>query len=502
MIGSPRTLRTLLGRASGLRWIDTAADEAADVEIRGITANSDHVRPGDLFVAITGSRADGHAFVGDAVARGAAAVVVERDLGADLSVPVVNAPNTRRLFAEVAAAWHGDPASDLRLVGITGTLGKTSTMMMLAAILERAGRGIGTIGSLGIRVGGVATGTGYTVPDPLGLHAGLARIAAAESEIAAMEVTSHALDQERIHGLLYDLGIFTNLLPMEHADYHASFREYVAVKCRFFDHLRPGAPLVYSSGDAVLRGVVRDRSLMWIGCGERPESVVRIEPIERGPNGTRLALSIREALPGLDGKGVEPQRMEISLHLLGRSNITNAALAVTAALCLGAPSAAAVEALASFPASRRRMEIIHRDGFTVLDDTTGHPDSLSALFDIVQKLSFRDLHIVFAVRGRRGEQINRLLAQTLAIWCQKIPAATLVVTQSTDTADDRNRVENGELEAFLAPLDQAGIQVEQRDRLDEAIGLVVDRAQSRDLILLLGAQGMDEGAAVFQRMRR
>jgi UDP-N-acetylmuramoyl-L-alanyl-D-glutamate--2,6-diaminopimelate ligase len=500
MTGSPRALRTLLDRVSGIHSTVSASNDVRDVEIRGITANSRQVAPGDLFVAIPGSQADGHTFIADAVARGAAAVVVQRDPTGVLDVPIVRAENTRRLLAELASAWYDDPASRLRLIGITGTLGKTSTLMMLAAILERAGRRIGTIGSLGMRARGVMTGTGHTVPDPLVLHAGLAQLAAAQCEIAAMEVTSHALDQERVHGLRYELGIFTNLVPMEHADYHTSFREYVEVKSRFFEHLEPGAPLVYSSDDAVVRGMVRERWLPSIGCGERADSAVRIQLVELGSEGTRLMLIIPEALALGNGGTLEPQRIEITLRLLGRSSVTNAALAVTAALCLGASPRAAADALASFPPSRRRMEIMRHDGITVLDDTIGHPESLSALFDVVQKLPFRDLHVAVAVRGSRGEQINTLLAQSLAIWLGRVPAATLVITRSIDAADERNRVEDAEMEAFLAPLRQAGIPLVLCARLDETVHHVVDRARREDLILLLGAQGMDDAAAILRRL--
>ncbi len=159
----PRLLSALLSRAPGLIDCGATADGWPEVEIRGICVSSDDVQPGDLFIAIAGSRADGHAFVHAAVDRGAAAVIVERDLADAFPVPIVRAVNTRRVLAELAAAWHGDPASSLRLVGITGTLGKTSTLMMLAAILERAGRRIGTIGSLGVGTGGPAAATGYTV---------------------------------------------------------------------------------------------------------------------------------------------------------------------------------------------------------------------------------------------------------------------------------------------------------------------------------------------------
>jgi UDP-N-acetylmuramoyl-L-alanyl-D-glutamate--2,6-diaminopimelate ligase len=466
-------------------------------EITGITTDTRRVRPGNLFVAIPGTRLDGHDFLADAVARGAAAVVVERDVPRGLPVPVIRAPSSRRAYAELAAAWHGHPARALRLVGITGTLGKTSTLAMLGAILETAGRPAGTIGSLGVSVGGRVVDTGYTVPDPMVLQEALARFVRDGAELAAMEVTSHALDQDRVHGLSYELGIFTNLVPMEHAEYHRSFREYVSVKRRFLDLLEPGAPLVYSWDDPVLRGVARARGAIAIGCGERAGATVGVEPVALGADGTRVTLDVREAVPNVYGGSVQPQRIDLPLRLLGRSNVTDAALAAVAALCLGASVDAATHALREFPPARRRMEVIHRDGFTVLDDTVGHPDSVTALFEVLQKLQFRRLHVAFAIRGSRGEWINHLLAESLAIWAENVPPATLVVTSSAESADPRNRVAAAERDAFVAALEQASVPFEERSRLDDAVRLVLDRAGSGDVVLLLGAQGMDDGASIM-----
>lgn len=493
---APQPLRRLLTSLDGGRPGGSSPDGALDVEITGITADARRVRPGNLFVAIPGTRLDGHAFVGDAVARGAAAAVVEHDSPDGASVPLIRVLRARRAYAELAAAWYGHAARGLRLVGITGTLGKTSTLTMLGAILERAGIRTGTIGSLGIAIDGTVHDTGHTVPDPMVLHEALARIAAAGAEVVAMEVTSHALDQDRVHGLEYELGIFTNLVPMEHADYHRSFREYVTVKRRFLDLLRAGAPVVYSWDDPVLRGVVRTRAVTPIGVGERIGAEVDVEPLELGASGTRIALHVRRQLPNVRDGRVEPRRIDVALQLLGRSNVADAALSATAALCLGAADDAVVQALAGFPPPRRRMEIIHRGAFTVLDDTVGHPDSVSALFEVVPRLGFRRLHIAFAIRGRRGDWINHLLGESLAIWAETVPVTTLVVTSSDDAADARNRVSASERAAFVAALEEAGVPFEERARLDDAVRLVLQRAGPGDLVLLLGAQGMNAGATI------
>jgi UDP-N-acetylmuramoyl-L-alanyl-D-glutamate--2,6-diaminopimelate ligase len=462
--------------------------------VSGVTADSRRVRPGDLFVAIRGTEVDAHEFVRGAVGRGAAAVVVEAPCP-DVPVPCVRTDDARRALAALAAAWFGRPAERLSLIGITGTVGKTSVLMMLEALFAAGGRRLGTIGSLGIRTDGETRQTGLTAPDPLQLHQGLADMLADGCDCAAMEVTSHALAQRRVHGIELDLGIFTNLVPLEHSEFHGSFRGYVEAKARFFDHLRPGALLVHNADDRAVRRLARGRDLTPVGVGTGPRTAlvaVEIREISRG--GTRFRLRLRRPLPLLTGGETPPRAVDLDLKLLGRSNVYNASLAAVTAMCMGIGDPAVREGLGRLEAPRRRMEILHDGDFLVVDDTVGHPDSVSALFEVVERLDVRQVHAVFAVRGKRGPRINRQTAEALAIWAQRRPLATLVVTRSDDAADERNRVSKAEEAAFLAPLRDAGLRVEQRATLREAVPAALRRARENDLVLLLGAQGMDAGA--------
>jgi UDP-N-acetylmuramoyl-L-alanyl-D-glutamate--2,6-diaminopimelate ligase len=184
------------------------------------------------------------------------------------------------------------------------------------------------------------------------------------------------------------------------------------------------------------------------------------------------------------------------MRLRGPSALRNAALAAAAALCAGASGEAVAAALAAFQPPHRRMEIVHRGGFTVLDDTVGHPESVSALFAVVRLMRPRRLHIAFAIRGRRGAAINRHLAQALAIQVARLPVATLAITSSVEATDERNRVGAAERAAFVEALQTARIAFDEVDRLDDAVGRVLERAGPHDLVLLLGAQGMDSGASV------
>src|SRR5690606_5140809 len=221
---------------------------------------------------------DGHRFLADAVARGALAAVVEAGSEVPAGVPALMVADTRVALAELGAAWYGRPADRLALVGITGTIGKTSVLSILAVILDRAGIPAGTIGSLGIRFGDTVRATRLTTPDALTLHSALAHMLAGGARLAAMEVTSHALVQQRVHGLRFGLGVFTNLTLLEHLEYHGSFRRYVEAKLRYFDHLERGAPLVYTAGDRLVHALVRDRrGARPVGCGPGGTVSVRAE---------------------------------------------------------------------------------------------------------------------------------------------------------------------------------------------------------------------------------
>jgi UDP-N-acetylmuramoyl-L-alanyl-D-glutamate--2,6-diaminopimelate ligase len=493
-----RTTRPLAELLAALPEADPSL-EVPGIEIHGIADHTDEVRPGTLFVAHHGTHLDGHLFARDAVQRGAVAILVERPLESDPGVPVVRVASTRRALALLAAEWFGRPADRLRLIGITGTVGKTSVLKMLEVILEASGMSIGTIGTLGVSVAGESEETGYTAPNPLLLHAALARIVEAGCDVAAMEVTSHALDQERVHGLSFDLGVFTTLIPFEHADYHATFGSYVEVKRRFLDHLRPGAPIAYSHDNAIVRRLVRHRGLRPIGCGKSTGSAVRIEDERIETDGTSLRLNVREPVARVDGGTVGPLDLSLRLRTLGRPNVINAALAATAALSFGADPASIPEALAGLAPLPRRMSIVHTDGALILDDAANHPDSVSALFEVVEQLPVRRAHALFAIRGRRGTKINRRTAEALAIWADRRPLDTLILTRSEDAVDELNRVQEEESDAFRSVLQKAGIPFEEIATLDDAVPAILERAREGDIVLLLGTQGMDGG---FDRAKR
>ncbi len=469
----------------------------ADPPITGISFDTRAVRPGHLFVALAGRSADGHALLADAVRAGAAAVVVERAPEADPGVPVVRVPDTRRALAGVAAAWHGHPAGRLRLAGITGTVGKSTTLLMLEAAFGAAARPLGTVGSFGVRVGGAGPETGFTVPDALTLHAAFAGFVRAGCADAAMEVTTHALDQGRVHGLVFDLGVWTNLLPLEHRDYHGSFRAYVEVKRRFLDQLRPRAPLVHRAGDRAVAGLLEGRALRPVSCGAGGAGDVEVRTLAVDAGGTRFLLAPRRPLPGVDAV---PPALEVEMRLLGAAAVQNASLAAVAALALGVPGDAVARGLAALSPPRRRLEVVQAGDVTVVDDNAYHPAGVGALFDTVRTLRPRALRVLYGVRGGRGAEVNAHTATALATWLPGFPLARLVVTRCEGSAAPRDLVADAEHAAFLAPLRRAGLPVDEVPRLDDAVERVLDGAGPGDVVLLLGAQGMDRAAELARAL--
>jgi UDP-N-acetylmuramoyl-L-alanyl-D-glutamate--2,6-diaminopimelate ligase len=212
-----------------------------------------------------------------------------------------------------------------------------------------------------------------------------------------------------------------------------------------------------------------------------------------------LTVAVHCKLPSLPGPSVQPQRFSIPLRLLGRTHAVNAGLAATTALVLGAPSDAVRQALSGLPAPRRRMQMISCGRFMLLDDTGSHPESVNVVFETIARLPYRRLHVVVAVRGGRGEELNRRFGESLAIWSRVVPFSNTAVTTSVEAASPQNRVTERERVAFVGGMRAAGLKCRVFERLDEAVVATLSRVGDGDLLLLLGAQGMNAGARLVQQ---
>ncbi|MCX7021792.1 MAG: Mur ligase family protein, partial [bacterium] len=230
-----------------------AALVRGDAEIKKIAYDSRRVEPGTLFVAMGGVGHDALAYLGNALERGAAAVLAPTAPPTGVNVPWATSEDPRLALAQLAAHWFGHPAEKLRLVGVTGTNGKTTSVHIIASILKAAGRKTALLGTTGYWLGNRWEEADWTTPEPLKLHGLLREAVDSGLQDAVMEVTSHALDQRRTDGLVFAAAGFTNV-TQEHLDYHRRLEGYYATKCRLFTQLEPGAVALLNADDPLVAG--------------------------------------------------------------------------------------------------------------------------------------------------------------------------------------------------------------------------------------------------------
>jgi UDP-N-acetylmuramoyl-L-alanyl-D-glutamate--2,6-diaminopimelate ligase len=402
----PRPLADLLRATPGLSI--PPGDLPA---IGGLTADSRQVRPGFLFAALPGSRADGRGFIADAVARGAAAILAPAGTPWPEGVParpLLTAADPRRALARLAAAFHGrQPA---RVVAVTGTNGKTSTVDFLRQIWSLDGQRAASLGTLGLVAPGLPPAPSLTTPDPVALQASLAALAEAGVGAVAIEASSHGLDQRRLDGVALAAGGFTNL-TRDHLDYHGDMAAYRRAKLRLFEVLLPAgaAAVAHAEIDATsleaLRGIAHARGLPLLTVGEAGEA---------------MRLLAQAPLP--DGQVLDVlgfgERATLRLALPGRFQADNALLAATLAIATGMPAARALALLPRLAGVRGRMELAARlpGGAAVYVDYAHTPDALERLLAALRAHvgPGARLHVLFGAGGDRDPGKRPLMGAACA----------------------------------------------------------------------------------------
>ncbi|MDQ4071423.1 MAG: UDP-N-acetylmuramoyl-L-alanyl-D-glutamate--2,6-diaminopimelate ligase, partial [Actinomycetota bacterium] len=339
---------------------DLMGPEAPDVPITSLAFASAQVEPGALFFCVPGFRADGHDFAPEAVARGAAALVCERPLG--LGVPEVIVPAVRAAMGPVAARFHGDPTSELQVVGITGTNGKTTTAYLVRALLEAAGVPCGLLGTVTSVIGGREEPVERTTPEAIDLQRSFRRMVDSGDRACALEVSSHALELGRADGIRFACRVFTNL-SQDHLDFHPSMEHYFLAKRRLFQVPggEPGTSVV-NVDDEWGRRLAADLQEVVTYAIERPADL-RAREVRFDPRGS----SFRVETP--DGSA------EVTTRLPGHFNVLNALAALGAVRALGTDLEVAARALAGAGRVPGRMEPVEEgQDFAVLVDYAHTPE--------------------------------------------------------------------------------------------------------------------------------
>ncbi|HXE58403.1 MAG TPA: UDP-N-acetylmuramoyl-L-alanyl-D-glutamate--2,6-diaminopimelate ligase [Gemmatimonadales bacterium] len=455
-------MRTLSELVAALRREEllVAAPEG-EVAVAGVSADTRALRAGELYVAIRGSEVDGHRFVRDAVAKGAAAVVVEAPQGC--GAPEVVVRDGRRAAVALGRAWYRDPGSRLSLIGVTGTNGKTTTTGLIRHLLN-AGNRAGSIGTLGAFDGAgrpvPSTAGNLTTPGPIDLHATLAAMLERGATHVAMEASSHSLDQGRLDGLTFAAAVFTNL-TRDHLDYHRTMEEYLAAKLRLAGHLAPEGVLVVNLDDPAW--VALPRGGRRVTFGLHPDADVRAEEIRLGNDGSRFRLA------GRFGGG------EVRLPLLGDFNVANALGAAACALGLGRPLAEVLERLSASPQVPGRMELLLDRPFVVLRDYAHTPDALERALRTVRPLTRGRLIVVFGCGGDRDRGKRPVMGRLAA----ELADLAIVTSDNPRTEDPEAIID--EIERGMGEVPHLRLA----DRL-EAIHAALAAAKPDDTVLLAG----------------
>ncbi len=363
-------------------------------DIEGIACDSRQVKPNYLFVAVPGTQQDGAGFIDDALRRGAVAIVSEEDRWPKRTVAHIRVEAARLALAEIACAFYDNPSDKLTMAAVTGTNGKTTTSFMLREILAAEGQQPGLIGTVRYEIGGRVIPAVRTTPEAHDVQFMLDQMVRAGCKSAVMEVSSHALDQKRVYGTDYDVGIFTNL-SRDHLDYHRDMATYFAAKMQLFRSLgeqRKAATAVVNLDDPWGQQLANTNGLRagLLTYGEHEAAAVRAEDIELDAHGTRFLLRS----PWGDA--------EAHLRLLGRFNISNALAAITAAGALGIQPARAAAVLAGMGPVPGRLEAVpNRQGIMAFVDYAHTDDALSRVLQAVRELRPRRIVLVFGCGGNR-----------------------------------------------------------------------------------------------------
>lgn len=444
-----------------LKGTGAVATGALDVSVSGIAYRSDRVRPGDVFFCVSGFAHDGHDFAGDAASRGAVALVVQHRVDVDL--PQYLVPDSRTALAHAASRFFGDPSSDVAVVGITGTNGKTTTTYLLDSVLRAAGFMTGVVGTVETKIGDVTRGSSRTTPESADVQELLAEMRAAGVDACSMEVSSHAIDLRRVDAVRFAVAAFTNL-TQDHLDFHHTLAEYASVKRRFLTDF--------------------DTKARVINVDDPFGAAIAVEMAEAITVGRFSAAAVHSTNELLRADGasfslVTPEGVrQVELPLAGAFNVSNALVAAGCAVALGIGIDTIVKGLEAAPQVPGRLQRIDcGQPFSVVVDYAHTPDSLEKAIAAVREVTAGRVIVVFGCGGDRDPGKRPLMGQVAGTG-----ADHAVVTSDNPRTEDPVGIILQVEDGLRATGGSYEIVVDRRGAIETAI----ESARSGDTVLIAG----------------
>jgi UDP-N-acetylmuramoyl-L-alanyl-D-glutamate--2,6-diaminopimelate ligase len=437
-----------------------------NTEITEVIYDSRKVTAGCVFICISGTKLDAHSFLPEVIQKGAAAVIIEKDVPVDEDVTVIRVSSTRKALAYVACAYFGHPARKLKTIGITGTKGKTTTSYMIQTLLENTGKKVGVIGTIGAVIAGEVVKTANTTPESFELQSLFSRMVDAGCEYCIMEVSSQGLKMHRVAGFTFDLGVFTNF-SADHIgpDEHESMEEYLYCKSLLFQQCNVG---LINIDDPSHEGVIKDHTCSIKTFGFSPAADLRAIDIDYLMEGGMLG--VRYELKGLI-KGT------FTTATPGKFSVYNSLAALMVGKQMNIPEDCMRDALLNIHV-KGRVEIIPvSDHFTIMIDYAHNAVSVESLLTTIKEYNPKRIVCVYGGGGNR----SRLRRYDMGELCGKM--ADLSILTMDNPRDEEISSINDDIKVGLARSNGNYIEIEDRT---EAIHYSMDHAQDGDVIILLG----------------
>ncbi len=436
-----------------------ADERLSKLEILGVTCNSKKVEKDFAFVCIEGTGADGHNFAGDAVKSGASVIIAQRDLGLENQIIV---ENTRKTYADMCAEWFGRPANKLRLIGVTGTNGKTSVTYMLKTILETAGYKVGLIGTIQNLIGETVISSHNTTPEAYELNSLFSRMAEEKCDYCVMEVSSHALDQLRVSNLPFEVAIFTNL-TQDHLDYHKTMENYLEAKKRLFSMCKRAVINIDDDySNQMMLGL--DCEIVTCSCGN---------------NATYSARSVKYKPDSVEYELLSGGKLEhIKVMTGGEFTVYNSMLSAVAALEAGIDIETVKKALSQMHGVKGRAESVPTGkDFTVIIDYAHTPDGLKNILHTFSRCEKNRLVALFGCGGDR-DRTKRPIMGNIAVR----NADYVIVTSDNPRSENPEKI----IEDILEGTKGYNTPVKVIVNRIEAIKFAIKTALPGDIIVLAG----------------
>ena len=428
-------------------------------KVSEVVDNSKNVVPGSVFVCIKGFKSDGHNFVADALSKGAKYIVTERDLGLSSETQII-VKNTRRALADLAHVFYDNPSKKLNLIGVTGTNGKTSTVFMLHHILSPKNAGL--LSTVKTMIGEEKIPQERTTPEALEIDQLLVKMIENNTRYAVMEVSSHSVVLERVAGLHFVGGIFTNL-SQDHLDFHQNMEEYARAKQEFFSLLKNDSVAVFNADDPYGEFMVEKTPGRKIGFGLK-NGIVQAKDIAASATSIKYTLTI------------EKKEWPVNLAIGGEFNVENSLGALALCYGLGIDLDFAISRLATFPGVPGRFEnVALNHDFAVIVDYAHTPDGLENLLSSAKKQCQGRLIVVFGCGGDRDKTKRPKMGQEVEKW-----ADVIIVTSDNPRTEEPMSI----IQDILPGIKEKPYIVEA-DR-KKAIFLAIESAKPKDIVVIAG----------------